>query len=113
MDDGFLAGIKHIRQSIDITPLIKVVTDAKGFQVLIAIKLLVVGVSDLGKFGLILCEQDWNCITAEIRPRHRDNMGARLIHQIIDQAPQAVITICGHMVKLIDGHNTVIEDGHW
>ena len=74
VDDGFLVCIKHLTDVIQIRAMIEVVAKNKILQILIAIQLLIVIISNRKELGFILWPQNWYAITTKITTRHSDDM---------------------------------------
>ena len=90
MNNRLLIRIQDFLERIKVAPLIEVVSDAERLQVLVAVQLFVIGIRDLRELGLIFGLHDGHRISAEIRARHRHDMGGGIIHQIIDDPAENV-----------------------
>ena len=49
MDDRFLFGVEHARQSVDVIALVELIVDPKRLEPGVALQLLVIAVGDLGE----------------------------------------------------------------
>ena len=74
MHDRFNGWIEHFHDRIQISARVEKIADVERFQILIAIKLLIIGVGHGLEFGLVLRRENRLGIAPKIGAGHRDDM---------------------------------------
>ena len=102
VNNGFLSRVEHLEDVIGVGAGIKVITDVELLQVLVAVELLVISISDGIKARFILRIQHSLGITPEVRAGHGYNMYLVTGNEVAQVSSQFVIRIGGDMVKFVD-----------
>ena len=109
VDDGFECRVQHLVDRINVGPGVEEVTDVQRFEPLVAIELLVVGVSHRLKPGFVLRTQHRLTVSTEVRARHRHQMNLVTGNEGTQLAAQFVVWVAGHVVKLVNRDQAVVE----
>ena len=109
MDDGFLRGVQHLTDMVQIVAMIEMITQHQVFQILVAVQLLIVVIGNGIEPGLVLYSQHGYAVAAEVRTRHRHDMPRRVVHHASHHITQIRVGISRGMVKFIDSQERVVE----
>ena len=112
MQDGFLVRVKYIQYAVGIRAGIEEIADIQCFQVLIAVELLIIGVSDGIKARLVCGQQDWHRIAAKIAAGHGDHMHPIPRDEIIKLLAKNVVVARRNMVEFIHRNQPIIKGRH-
>ena len=109
VDDRLQRRVQHIRQAVDVLAAIETVIDAERLQILIAFKLLIIGIGDRLEARLVFRPQHRHGIAAEVGAGHGHHMALAARNNLPQNFAETVVIGCRDMVKLIDGEEHIVE----
>ena len=88
------------------------VADAEGFQVAVPVELVVIVEGDGRKLHLGFWGEHGHPVPAEVGACHGHNVRGGVLQQVVNEGAQVgFFQVCAHVVKLVDGHQHVVEVG--
>ena len=109
VDDGFQCRVQYLGDSLHITSCVEEVADVQRLKPVVAVELLVVGISDRLEFGLIRRPQHCLAVAPEIRTGHGHHMNLVACNERAQQIPQHIVRVAGNVVKFINGDQSIVE----
>lgn len=88
------------------------VANAEGFQVAVPVKLVVVVEGDGRELRLGFWGEHGHPVPAEVGASHGHNVRGGVLQQVVNEGAQVgFFKVSAHVVKLVDGHQHVVEVG--
>ena len=109
VDDGFERRVQHLGHRIHILAGVEKVANVQRLEPLVAVELLVVGVTHGLEPGLVCRTEHRLAVAPEIRARHGHHMHLVPRHEGAQLAAQHVTRVAGDVVKLVDGNQSVVK----
>src|SRR5262245_24954298 len=109
MNDRPFRRVQHLEDVFCIGPRIEEIADVELLQVLVTIKLLIIGVSDSIELRLIMRGQDGLRITPEIRTGHRNNMRLIASDGLAEMVAKLILVVGRNVMKLVHCDQPVVE----
>ena len=109
VQDRLLVRIEHLQDVVSIGSGVEEIPDIEGFQVLVAVQLLVVGVGNGVEFGLVFRHEDWGRIASKIAAGHGNDMHPIAGDEIVELFTQDVVFAGRDVVEFIDGDQPIIK----
>ena len=110
VDDGLLLRIQDLDDFVGVAVGVEDVADVELLEVLVAVELFVVGVSDGFEFGLVFRVEHGGRVAAKIGAGHRDEVNFVAGHELAHVVAEAVVGVGGDVVKLIHRDEALVED---
>jgi hypothetical protein len=74
LKDRLQRGVEHFHDRVEMAISIEEIADLQGFEVLVAVELLVIGIDDRLELCLVRRRQHGHGVAAKVRAGHRDDM---------------------------------------
>lgn len=109
MQNRLFVRVEDFRNGGGVSTLIEMITNPQRLQKAVAVKLLVIIVGHMGEHRLILRQEHRYAVSPEIRAGHGNDMRRRMAQYIPQHLTELITRIRRHMMKLINGHQHIIE----
>ncbi len=109
MNDGFLGGVEHLENVIHKGAAVEEVTDVESLEVLVAVELFVVRVSDGLELRFVSRGEHSLCVATEVGAGHRNDVRTAPGDELTQVRTELVVGVRRNVVELVHGDKPVVE----